>query len=152
MGQRGRKKGANGERSRSLLLAIAADEFAHKGFSDTKISTIVKRANLSQPTFYLYFESKESVFQELIQLFRSKLFDLTKSSRLEPGIDLTSVPERISQVLAAIFHFFKENPNLTRIGLFVGEEAEDIKKQLSKQIMDNLISEQENGYFHLVLT
>jgi TetR/AcrR family transcriptional regulator, fatty acid metabolism regulator protein len=148
MGQRGRRKGANGEQSKALLLSIAADEFATKGYYETKVSTIVKRAGLTQPTFYLYFQSKEEIFQELVCLFRDKLFDLTKKSRLEPEIDLSSLPNRIAEGLAAILQFFTENRNLTRIGFFVAEEAEEIKKQLASQIKENLISEQQNGYFH----
>lgn len=147
MGQRGRKKGANGERSRALLLHIAADEFAHKGYYETKVSDIVKRADLSQPTFYLYFRSKEELFRELVDLFRDKLFDLTKKSRLEPGINDTSVPERIKERLAMIFGYFVENPNLTRIGFFVAPEAEEIKKLIAAQIAENLISEQQDSYF-----
>ncbi|MBP1156831.1 MULTISPECIES: TetR/AcrR family transcriptional regulator [unclassified Paenibacillus] len=148
MGQRGRKVGANGEQSRALLLAIAADEFAHQGYYQTKVSTIVARAGLTQPTFYLYFQSKEAIFQELIDLFRSKLADLTIKSRLEQGIDLNDLPQRIAAGLTAIFRFFDEEPNLTRIGFFVALEAEEIKKQLAAQIRENLKAEQQDGYFH----
>ncbi|KIL50031.1 TetR/AcrR family transcriptional regulator [Jeotgalibacillus soli] len=148
MSQRGRKKGASGEQSRALLLSIAADEFAQKGYHDTKISTIVKKANLTQPSFYLYFQSKESIFQELVCLFRTKLSELTEQSRLEPGIDLNSLPERITQGLGGIFRFFAENQNLTRIGFFISAEAEEIKKQMAIQIKENLRSEQRDGYFH----
>lgn len=58
MGQRGRRKGANGEQSRVQLLHIAAAEFARMGYYETKISNIVQKAKLTQPTFYLYFQSK----------------------------------------------------------------------------------------------
>lgn len=147
MSQRGRKKGASGEKSKALLLTIAAEEFANKGYYETKISTIVQRAGVTQPTFYLYFKSKEAIFQELIDSFRKGLFDLTNESRLEPGIDFNSLPSRITKGLTGIFTFFSENQNLTRIGFFNSSEAEEIKKQLVLQIKDNLISEVENGYF-----
>lgn len=148
MGQRGRKVGASGEQSRALLLAIAADEFAHQGYYQTKVSTIVARAGLTQPTFYLYFQSKEAIFQELVDLFRSKLADLTVKSRLKPGMDLDVLPHRIAAGLTAIFSFFNDEPNLTRIGFFVAPEAEENKKQLAAQIRENLIAEQQDGYFH----
>ena len=147
MGQRGRKKGASGEQSRALLLKIAADEFAQKGYYETKVSSIVKRANLTQPTFYLYFQSKEAIFRELVDVFRLNLFEYTKKSRLEPGIDSQSVPETITRGLAAIFMYFVENPNLARIGFFIAPEAEELKTQLATQITDNLVSEQQNKYF-----
>ena len=147
MSNRGRKKGASGEQSRALLLLIAAEEFANKGYHVTKISTLVQRAGLTQPTFYLYFKSKEAVYQELIDSFIKGLTDLTKESRLEPGIDFNTLPSRISKGLTRLFTFFSENQHLTRIGFFQSVEAEEIKKQLALQIRDNLISEVRNGYF-----
>ncbi|OKL35358.1 TetR/AcrR family transcriptional regulator [Domibacillus mangrovi] len=147
MSTRGRKKGASGEQSRALLLTIAAEEFAHKGYYETKISTIVQRAGLTQPTFYLYSKSKEAVFQELIDSFSKGLSDLTIESRLETGIHVNSLPIRITKGLTGIFTFFSENQNLTRIGFFHSSEAEEIKKQLALQIRENLISEVDNGYF-----
>jgi len=147
MSNRGRKKGASGEQSRALLLTIAAEEFAQKGYYETKISTLVQRAGLTQPTFYLYFKSKEAIFQELIDSFIKGLSDLTTESRLEPGIDFNSLPLRITKGLVGIFTFFSENQNLTRIGFFNSLQSEEIKKQLALQIRDNLISEVNNGYF-----
>ena len=147
MSNRGRKKGASGEQSRALLLTIAAEEFAQKGYYETKISTLVQRAGLTQPTFYLYFKSKEAIFQELIDSFIKGLSDLTTESRLEPGIDFNSLPLRITKGLSGIFTFFSENQNLTRVGFFNSLESEEIKKQLALQIRDNLISEVNNGYF-----
>ncbi|KOP79969.1 hypothetical protein AMS60_16650 [Bacillus sp. FJAT-21945] len=147
MGQRGRKKGSNGEQSRALLLSIAANEFAKHGYHDTKVSSIVKRAGLTQPTFYLYFQNKEAIFQELVELFRENLYSLTRKSRLEPGIELTSLSDRIAYGLAGIFIFFKENPDLTKIGFYESAIAEEIKKELAIQIEENLTSEVQNGYF-----
>ncbi|MCH6267141.1 TetR/AcrR family transcriptional regulator [Neobacillus citreus] len=151
MSKRGRKKGASGEQSRALLLAIAAEEFAHKGYYETKISTLVQKAGVTQPTFYLYFKCKEAIYQELIDLFSKGLSDLTNKSRLEPGIDFNSLPSRITKGLTGIFTFFSENQNLTRIGFFNSVEAEEIKKQLAIQIKENLISEVDNGYFQTEL-
>ena len=44
-----------GEESRARLLAAAAREFAQHGYHETKVSTIVADAGVSQPTFYFYF-------------------------------------------------------------------------------------------------
>ncbi|MDF2037533.1 TetR/AcrR family transcriptional regulator [Cytobacillus oceanisediminis] len=147
MGHRGRKKGASGEQSRALLLEIAAEEFAQKGYFHTKISEIVQRAGLTQPSFYLYFESKDAIFQELVELFRDRLSELTSNSRVESGIDLPALPERITSGLSAIFKFFMENQNLTRIGFFMALDAEEFKEILAGQIEANLLSEQQAGYF-----
>ncbi|WHY61304.1 TetR/AcrR family transcriptional regulator [Cytobacillus firmus] len=147
MGHRGRKIGASGEQSRALLLEVAAEEFAQKGYFHTKISDIVKRAGLTQPSFYLYFESKDAIFQELTDLFRRRISELTSRSRVETGVDLSSLPERITSGLTAIFSFFRENQNLTRIGFFMASDADEFKEILAGQIEANLLSEQQAGYF-----
>ncbi|WP_226526762.1 TetR/AcrR family transcriptional regulator [Metabacillus niabensis] len=147
MGQRGRKQGSIGIESKAKLLSIATEEFATNGFHETKISTIVKKAGVTQPTFYLYFHSKEAIFQELVCHFRTKLTDITKESRLESGLDVHTLPGRIAVGLSAIFHFLDEDHQLTKIGFFLSTEADDIKSQIADQIASNLVSEQKDGYF-----
>ncbi|MGD6897657.1 TetR/AcrR family transcriptional regulator [Bacillus infantis] len=51
------------------------------------MSTIVKKARLTQPSFYLYFPSKEAIFHELIMEFQQRLSNLTEASRIEPGVE-----------------------------------------------------------------
>lgn len=147
MGQRGRKQGSIGVESKAKLLSIATEEFATNGFHETKISTIVKKAGVTQPTFYLYFHSKEAIFQELVCHFRTKLTDLTKESRLESGLDVNTLPGRIAVGLSAIFNFLDEDHQLTKIGFFISTEADDIKSQIADLIASNLVSEQKDEYF-----
>ena len=148
MGKRGRKKGADGKVSRALLLEIAVDEFSRNGYHGTKISSIVERAKLTQPTFYLYFDSKEAIFQELVDLFQEKLFSLTKEARLDSGLDINTLPERISHGLEKTFDFFAENKSLTQIGFYNSTEAAAIKNQMVLLMVENLQTEVENGYFN----
>lgn len=151
MAQRGRRKGSDGEVSRALLLRIAADEFAEYGYYETKISNIVRKANVTQPTFYLYFKSKEAIFKELEGLFRAKLASLTRDSLLDDGLDEASLPERIAKRLSAIFQFFDKNRSLSRIGFYISPIATDIKAQIAAQLERNLLKEAKAGYFHLTI-
>lgn len=147
MGTRGRRKGSDGEQSRALLLSIATEEFAQNGYHETKISTIVKKAGLSQPTFYLYFPSKEAIFQELVDSFRAELKKLAEESRLESGIDKALISAQLVEGLKKVFTFFDENKALTRIGLYTSAESVNIKTFMASQIEDNLRFEVSEGYF-----
>ncbi|MEQ6854290.1 TetR/AcrR family transcriptional regulator [Lysinibacillus capsici] len=147
MAERGRPKGASGEESRALLLEIAAKEFAQHGYHKTKVSTIVKSASLSQPTFYLYFKNKEAIFEELENLFHLRMMDLVKKSRLQPALEQTSVRARIIYNVKEILAFFAKNPNLTRIGFYLSTKADEIKAQIVNQIKENLDYEVDAGYF-----
>lgn len=56
-----------GERTRRKILDAALEEFGERGFSDASIVGITGRARVALGTFYTYFDSKEVVFQALVQ-------------------------------------------------------------------------------------
>lgn len=109
---------------------------------------IVKEAHVTQPTFYLYFKSKDAIFQELVDMFKAKLYTLVEQSRLSAGIESAELQDRITSGITAIFRLFEDNEQIARIGFIVSEEAFDMKKKIAKQIEENLATEVENGYFH----
>ena len=143
----GNEKGRKGKESRKRLLTVAANEFANRGFHETKVSTIVKRAGLTQPSFYLYFPSKDAIYNELINGFHANLKNLIESFRLEEGIEKKHVSKRVTAAVEAVFRFLAEDPDLTRIGFFLSPEACKMKKDLTLALKENLKAEQELGYF-----
>lgn len=64
--QRARTDQAKDER-RQAFLAAALDEFFERGFAAARMDDIAKRAGLSKGAIYLYFDSKEALFTELIE-------------------------------------------------------------------------------------
>src|SRR5215207_8120202 len=56
-----------GERTLRKILDAARDEFGERGFAESSIVTITKRAGVALGTFYTYFDSKEAVFQALVR-------------------------------------------------------------------------------------
>lgn len=57
------------------ILEAALELFAEKGFSSTRMVDVAKRAGISKGTLYLYFDSKEKIFQELVTTFISPMVD-----------------------------------------------------------------------------
>jgi AcrR family transcriptional regulator len=55
------------DKRRQALLKAALDEFFEKGFAATRMDDIAGRAGLSKGTLYLYFGSKEELFQALME-------------------------------------------------------------------------------------
>jgi TetR/AcrR family fatty acid metabolism transcriptional regulator len=135
-----------GEECRARLLAAAAREFAQHGYYETKVSSIVADAGVSQPTFYFYFSSKEAVFAELVDTFRSRLRALTEDEPLPSGLTLSYVAEQFEAKLEAIFQLFAANPNITRISLFLAPDAEQIRKERAEMVNNRLRAMQEAGY------
>src|SRR5687767_2869617 len=58
------------EERRAQILLRARDVFARHGYHAAKIDDIVAAAGVARGTFYLYFQDKRSIFEELVdQLF-----------------------------------------------------------------------------------
>ena len=67
MGTSGRPLSARGLKTRQKLLDAAEVVFAELGWHDASIVKITEAAGVSQGTFYLYFESKQELFEELVR-------------------------------------------------------------------------------------
>ena len=96
---------------------------------------------MTQPTFYLYFQSKESLFNDLNEQFQKNLDDIFADGQVEPKNE-QDVRNTVQTNLTSIFSFFAENPKLTRIGFYESEQAADVKDKLVQQIMKDLNTEE----------
>ncbi len=67
-GQGRRGRGTPEERA-DVIAAAALSEFAEKGFAAARIDDIARRAGISKGTVYLYFDSKELLFEEVIRRY-----------------------------------------------------------------------------------
>lgn len=64
------------------ILKAALEEFSINGFAATKLDDVAKRAGICKGTIYLYFDSKETLFVEVVRdrilPHFEKIEDLTK--------------------------------------------------------------------------
>lgn len=130
---RGRRVNSSGEKSKKLLLEKAIELFSTHGYHQTKISDIVKAADLTQPTFYLYFQSKESMFNDLNEKFQNDLIEIF-SNKDETARDDKNSTALIEQNLKCIFDYFIENPNLTKIGFYEADQSTVVKQLLVSKL------------------
>lgn len=138
---RGRRVNSSGEKSKQLLLEKAVELFSTHGYHQTKISDIVKAANLTQPTFYLYFQSKESLFKDLNMEFQKNLYEILNTGVAQATEDVRDVRSKVFENLKQIFYYFVENPHLTKIGFYTSEEARQVKDDLVCRLVDIIESE-----------
>lgn len=69
--QRRRRKDARP----SEIVAAALAEFAERGFAASRIDDVALRAGVSKGTIYLYFDTKEALFEAVVREFLSPLLD-----------------------------------------------------------------------------
>lgn len=70
---------------RAEVLRHAKWIFARKGYHRTNVSDIISRARIARGTFYLYFENKRDLFQELLDQVLRELAVRIERIRLGPG-------------------------------------------------------------------
>ncbi len=76
--------------NKQTLIKSALSLFAHKGFDGVSTMEIVEAANVTKPTMYYYFGSKEGLLQEILSTFYGNLIEgLSKAVSLPEDIPLT---------------------------------------------------------------
>ncbi|MED1722157.1 TetR/AcrR family transcriptional regulator [Brevibacillus parabrevis] len=141
-----------GEQSRGRLLAAAASEFAAKGFHRARVSDIVKAAGLTQASFYQYFESKEGLYQQLMDEFFSRLWELADGGSKVTALGKADVFDQVRENLVALFGFFQERPELTQIVLYQAEAGEELHRKLAAMVSANLRQNQAAGHVRAALS
>jgi AcrR family transcriptional regulator len=76
---RSRELRKQGKETLRRLLEAAIVVFDERGYSGARIDDIVKEANTSHGTFYLYFANKEDLFQALVSGVTDQMHDLAES-------------------------------------------------------------------------
>lgn len=107
----GRALRERGARTRQRLLDAAEQVFADVGYHDASIVKITESAGVAQGTFYLYFESKKQVFDELVRDLNRRVRHAMKEASSQGETRLEA------EVLgfAAYFRFTAEHKALYRI-------------------------------------
>lgn len=82
------------EGRRTELYEGAKALFAEKGFKDTAVADIAKRAGVSVGTFYLYFTSKDSLFLEIFKDENEKMLRAVMDS-----LDFDGDPKEVVRAL-----------------------------------------------------
>jgi AcrR family transcriptional regulator len=107
----GRVLTKRGAATRRRLLEAAEHAFAEHGYHDASVVKITEAAGVAQGTFYLYFESKAQIFDELVVDLNRRIRHAMRigSDRGETRADA----ERHG--FAAFFQFTSEHPALYRV-------------------------------------
>jgi AcrR family transcriptional regulator len=105
------KRAEKADANRKVLLTAAADVVGTLGYADASIARIAERAGLAQGTFYLYFESRQDLFDQLLPRIGEMMLDHVRES-IKGAREFFEIEER---GLTAFFNFLVENPEFFRI-------------------------------------
>ena len=107
----GKTLSARGTRTRQRLLEAAEAVFADHGYHEASVVKITEAAGVGQGTFYLYFASKQEIFDELVRDLNRRVRHAMKEASSQGKTRLEA--ELLG--FRAYFRFTAEHPALYRI-------------------------------------
>jgi AcrR family transcriptional regulator len=98
---------------RQQILLNARDVFAKHGYHAAKIDDIVAAAGVARGTFYLYFDDKRAIFEEIIDGAFARLG--MSIIRVDTDHPSRTVADQILENIRAIVRALLEDPATTKI-------------------------------------
>ena len=90
--------------TREIILVAGERVFGTQGYLATSVADVIAAANVARGTFYLHFDSKEALFQELVDRFVGRVQGVVR--RVEPGPGprpLMQIQENVERVINLLF-------------------------------------------------
>ncbi len=119
---------------RERILRKAFNLFSKKGFEGTKMDDIANAVGINKATIYYYFESKKSLYQEVLYRRMSEFY----MKVVEVVDELGDTPqEMVTHLVDLYFDFFLKNQTLWRLYLREicngGKYLRDVIKRLVRE-------------------
>jgi|SRR5580704_11842438 AcrR family transcriptional regulator len=127
---------------RQKILNHARDVFARRGYHEAKIDDIVAAAGIARGTFYLYFEDKRTVFEEVVDRAFAQIG--VAIVRVDPKDTARTVADQVHENIRRIVRTLLDDKPTTKILLSdaVGlDPAFDRKLRSFYEIVENLLVE-----------
>lgn len=99
------------EELRKRILSAAGQVVGQYGYADASIGRITELAGIAQGTFYLYFESRQALFDVLLPSLGADMLGYIRK-KVEGADDYLEVEER---GFRAFFEYMRTNPGFFRI-------------------------------------
>ena len=118
------------ERNHKALMAAAAEIIGEVGYEKASIAKITDRAGLAQGTFYLYFDDRQALFDQLLPIVGLEMLDYLRAK-----VDATeTLVDREYQSILATQAYFMDHMWFMR----VLHEARAISPMAYREHMNNM--------------
>jgi AcrR family transcriptional regulator len=112
---------------RDAILRAAEHVFCVRGYPDASIADVIDAAQISRGTFYLYFDSKDAVYLELIERFTALM---TQALQVVDPRDADPA-ERIHENIQRVVDVALTHPDLTQLVL---RESRGLNQALDQRL------------------
>lgn len=122
---------------RNLILECAKQVFSKKGFSIVTMKDIIEACNISRGGIYLYFNSVDEIFTEVIKLHHQSCVQKIKYDLKDTNDFFLAVNDYFEDVKKNILNI-KESLKLAMIEFFVAHKEDSESRKFFKEAMDGL--------------
>ena len=148
----GRLSAEKKEAKKERIIEKSMELFEENGYHATKVETITKALGISKGNFYTYFNSKEEVLYEILDIMKEQRIDFLHE------MDVDKDPKEVLRDFAESHrHFFLKylkRVNLQNIEVFLKdkiilhiEEIQDILIEfLQKNVVERMEGSKNKGY------
>ncbi|MEN0117033.1 MAG: TetR/AcrR family transcriptional regulator [Agrobacterium cavarae] len=123
------------------ILDAAFTEFVKNGYAATRVEDIAKHVGVTKGTIYVYFETKEILFEATIRHASTSFADIIKNTNTQEG----SPAERLVSLLVALYAHLRsdsENREVLKLIISEGQKFPDIvarhEEHVFKPLMDRV--------------
>lgn len=85
------------------IVQAAGRVFSERGYHDSSIADVIEAAGISRGTFYLYFDSKEALFLELMESFINRIVDVVKVVDPRTADPVRGIYDNLRRVVDVVF-------------------------------------------------
>lgn len=96
----------DGARTRANILKAATIEFAERGFEGARVDVIAERSQSNKNMIYIYFDSKDGLFQAVLE----KMYQVLRSSEIEERLRNEKPEAGMKAMIEFLFDIFAQHP------------------------------------------
>ncbi len=132
-----RKRQVVTEFRRSEILNAATNIFGNKGFEATRMDDIANAAGIAKGTLYLYFRSKDAIYQATVEQAVAELSAMTE----EQVAAVADFAGKLTAFIAVRMSFWKEKQVLYQVIFSLNRERRNRRRSLKwrQQSVDYLV-------------
>jgi AcrR family transcriptional regulator len=130
-------------RTREHILRAALHLFAERGYPQTSMDEIAKEVGVTKPAIYHYFDSKEKLFQALVELAKVEQRRRIEEARAKN----LPLPELLEYLIGAALAMIRDEPDWVQMMFRVNSYAHELGKLLDLAAVQREIHAEEVALF-----
>jgi TetR/AcrR family transcriptional regulator len=139
----GKQRKRDPELTRASILDAAESEFLSKGFGQTSVSDIARRARVTKSLVHHYFGSKDGLWVEV----KLRRFSMYKEKQMAMLKDAEATDDLLIESIRTYFYHFQNNPEIARLlaWMFLEEDKDKTCGEMERELIEAGVRKIQDG-------